>query len=314
VKVSVIIPSFNAERFIAQTIGSVLAQTRPAHEIIVVDDGSSDGTADVVRDFGPEVRFVELEHGGATRTRNRGAALTNGDALLFLDADDVLGPDVLRHLVAALRGAPQGIALAPWYRLEQVGGRWVRRPPSCAPCMLGDDVLQAWLCGWYHPPCAVLWSRPAYELSGGWDEELTGNPNDDGDVVMRALARGARAVSTRRGAAFYRRHDAPTLSGRRFTEQGLQARMRVLENLAGVLRTEGRLGSYRLHIGAAFDLIGTDCRDQPTLSSPHGMEDRHGGGGSAPASGTFVLVREKSAACSWTRGVRCGGGGNDEIP
>ena len=259
--VSVVIPTFNAERFIAQTIRSVLDQGFPAHEIIVVDDGSTDATAEVVRGFGPAVRFVELEHGGATRTRNRGATLTTGDALMFLDADDVLGPNVLRHLVDALRHVPQGIALCPWKRLERVDGRWVRRPASCAPRVPGDDVLSAWLSGWYHPPCSVLWSRAAYELSGGWDEGLPGNPNDDGDIIMRALARGARPLVTAEGTAFYRKHDAPTLSGRRLTEEGLRARMRVVVKLAEVLRAEERLELYRARLGAALDLIANDCRE-----------------------------------------------------
>ena len=263
--VSVVIPSFNAERFIAQTIRSVLNQTHPAHEIIVVDDGSSDGTAEVVRRFGTAVTLIEPGHGGASRARNYGAALASGDALMFLDADDVLGPDVLRHLVAALRSVPQGIALCPWKRLERVNGRWVRRPASCAPRVPGDDVLSAWLSGWYHPPCSVLWSRAAYELSGGWGEDLT--VNDDGDITMRALARGARPVITHEGTAFYRKHDAPTLSSRRLTEDGLRSSMHALVKLAEVLHEENRIEDYRARLGAAFDQIARDCREHtPTLA------------------------------------------------
>ncbi len=175
--IAVVIPTFNAERFIAQTIRSVLDQSSPAHEIIVVDDGSADGTDEVVRGFGSAVSFVELEHGGATRTRNRGAALASGEAMMFLDADDVLGPDVLRHLVTALRDAPHGIALCPWKRLERVDGRWVRRPASCTPRVPGDDVLSAWLSGWYHPPRSVLWSRAAHRPGGGAERTSRQSPD-----------------------------------------------------------------------------------------------------------------------------------------
>ena len=261
--VSVVIPSFNAERFVGQTIRSVLAQTRPPEEIIVVDDGSTDETGEIVRSFGSAVTFVELGHGGACRVRNHGASLARGDALMFLDSDDVLGPEVLQHLVETLHRVPRGIALCSWNRLELVNGQWVRRPASCAPRVPGDDVLGAWLSGWYHPPCSVLWSREGYDVSGGWDETLPGNPNDDGDIMMRALARGAPALVTDQGTAFYRRHDTglPTLSGRRFSVEGLQARMRVLMNLAGVLQEENRLGTYRAHLGAAFDHLADDCRE-----------------------------------------------------
>lgn len=265
-KVSVVIPSFDAERFIAQTIRSVLAQTWRAHEIIVVDDGSRDRTGEIVGTFGSDVKFIKIEHGGAAHARNCGASLASGNALMFLDADDVLGPDVLRHLVAGLREVPQGIALCSWRRLERVNGLWIRRPASCAPRVPGDDALQAWLSGWYHPPCSVLWSRAAYELSGGWDEHVT--VNDDGDITMRALARGARTTIVREGTAFYRRHDAPTLSGRRLTEGGLRSSMRVLGKLAAVLREENRLELYRAHLGAAFDQLAGDCREQaPLLAS-----------------------------------------------
>ena len=260
--VSVVIPSFNAERFIGQTIRSVLAQTRPPEEIIVVDDGSTDETGEIVRSFGSAVTFVELGHGGACRVRNHGASLARGDALMFLDSDDVLGPEVLQHLVETLHRVPRGIALCSWNRLERVDEQWVQRPASCAPRVPGDDVLGAWLSGWYHPPCSVLWSREAYDASGGWDENLPGNPNDDGDIMMRSLAQGVNVLVTHKGTAFYRRHDTglPTLSGRRFTEEGLKSRMRVLARVAAMLEEKNRVERYRVNLGAAFDQLAGDCR------------------------------------------------------
>jgi len=93
---SVIIPAYNAAAFIAQAIDSVLAQTWPAHEIIVVDDGSADATAQVVAGYGDRVRYLRQENAGVSAARNAGARAATGDWLAFLDADDWYYPDRLK--------------------------------------------------------------------------------------------------------------------------------------------------------------------------------------------------------------------------
>jgi glycosyltransferase involved in cell wall biosynthesis len=93
---SVIIPVYNGEAFVARAIESVLAQTWPAHEIIVVDDGSTDRTSQAVGGFGDRVRYLRQENAGVSAARNRGAAMASGDWLAFLDADDWYYPDRLR--------------------------------------------------------------------------------------------------------------------------------------------------------------------------------------------------------------------------
>ena len=93
--ISVIIPAWNAERHIVRAIRSVLAQTRPADEIIVVDDGSIDGTAEAVRTFGDQVRLIRQPNGGASVARNTGIAAATGEWIAFLDADDEWLPEKL---------------------------------------------------------------------------------------------------------------------------------------------------------------------------------------------------------------------------
>ncbi|MBI3431366.1 MAG: glycosyltransferase family 2 protein [Hydrogenophilales bacterium] len=93
---SVVIPAFNAESTLARAIESVRAQSWPAHEIIVVDDGSTDDTADVARHFGDAVRLIGQRNSGVSVARNAGAAAATGDWLAFLDADDWYAPDRLR--------------------------------------------------------------------------------------------------------------------------------------------------------------------------------------------------------------------------
>ncbi|RNC69637.1 MAG: glycosyltransferase [Desulfuromonadales bacterium] len=105
--VSVIIPAWNAEKFIAETLESVFAQTWRDLEVIVVDDGSRDGTAEVVKTFWEgkaggsiELKLICQQNGGPSKARNAGIRAAKGDYLAFLDADDVWLPETVEHLVA----------------------------------------------------------------------------------------------------------------------------------------------------------------------------------------------------------------------
>lgn len=86
--ISVIIPAYNAKEYVGRAIDSVLAQTRPADEIIVVDDGSTDNTAEVIKSYGSKVCFIHQENGGASVARNTGIEAATGQWIAFLDADD----------------------------------------------------------------------------------------------------------------------------------------------------------------------------------------------------------------------------------
>jgi len=103
---SVIIPAYNAARTLAHAIDSVLSQTWPAHEIIVVDDGSSDNTFDIAMGFGNTVRVIQQSNAGVAVARNRGVQIASGDWLAFLDADDWYYPDRLRYHAAWIARDP----------------------------------------------------------------------------------------------------------------------------------------------------------------------------------------------------------------
>ena len=109
--VSIVIPCYNAERFLAEALESAFLQSYPSTEIIVVDDGSTDRTADLIRAYGDSVLADFGSHGGASAARNRGTALARGEFIQYLDADDLLTPDAVAHRVAALQktGLRRGI-------------------------------------------------------------------------------------------------------------------------------------------------------------------------------------------------------------
>jgi glycosyltransferase involved in cell wall biosynthesis len=100
--VSVIIPCYNGAQFVGDAIENALSQTYPNVEVVVVDDGSTDDSLQVIRSFGDRVRWESLPNGGACRARNRGAVLAQGDLLQFLDADDLLYPQKIDEQVALI--------------------------------------------------------------------------------------------------------------------------------------------------------------------------------------------------------------------
>lgn len=261
--IAVIIACHNAEPYLAQTIGSVLDQDHAASEIIVVDDSSTDGSLALARRFeaacGGRVQVYTERFGHAGRARNLGASLARSDALMFLDADDVLAPDALGALHDALSAQPHDVAACPWRRLEFADGQWTSWPASCARRRPDQDALSAWLTNWYYPPCSVLWSRAAFVGVGGWDEDAV--INQDGDLMMRALVNGVRLIETEKGTSYYRRlpEGQLSLSGTRFTFGGLAGQIAVIEKIARLLEEAGKIDSYREAVSQAFRFIAADA-------------------------------------------------------
>jgi glycosyltransferase involved in cell wall biosynthesis len=142
-KVSVVIPAYRASRTIGRAIDSVLAQTRPASEIIVVDDGSPDDTGAAVAPYGEQVRLLRKANGGAASARNLGIDQSAGDLIAFLDADDYWEPHKLEKQLGVLTEHPEVGAVAGGF-YEQLPGseRTVKR--------FGEPVLFDHV--WDRPP------------------------------------------------------------------------------------------------------------------------------------------------------------------
>ena len=135
--VSAVIPAYNAQAYVAQAIESVLAQTYAPVEIVVVDDGSDDGTERVVRGFGPRVRLYRQAHGGPGAARNLGVAKSTGPLLAFLDADDLWMPDKLERQVEALQQSSEcGMVFGMVQQFQQGGGTEPPQPGHFAGTLL----------------------------------------------------------------------------------------------------------------------------------------------------------------------------------
>jgi glycosyltransferase involved in cell wall biosynthesis len=133
--VSIIIPAYNAARFVAEALESVLAQTRPVHEIIVVNDGSTDSTREVLERYRDRVRYVEQVNQGVSAARNAGVECASGDLAVFLDADDALAPGAVESLVHAATCGPEAVAYGDIVCFDEgtETTRILRRPEFAGP-------------------------------------------------------------------------------------------------------------------------------------------------------------------------------------
>lgn len=172
--VSVVIPAFNAEATLRQTLRSVAAQDYPRLEILIVDDGSTDSTAAIAASFcaaEPRARLLRKENGGVASARNHGIAQARGDYVAPIDADDLWHPAKISRQVAAALRAPQppGFVYC-WFRdIDEAGQVWRDGPPLAVE---GRALRRLAYANFVGNGSAPLFSRRALLDSGGYDERL----------------------------------------------------------------------------------------------------------------------------------------------
>jgi glycosyltransferase involved in cell wall biosynthesis len=143
-KVTVVIAAYNAERFIRQTLDSVFAQSLREVELIVVDDGSTDGTPAILRGIDDRrLSVLRQANGGVSAARNAGLALARAPYIFFLDADDILVPDALQRMVATLDNNPDRVAcFAHHIRITEDGAELTRRSDLPLKMFPAADTLR----------------------------------------------------------------------------------------------------------------------------------------------------------------------------
>jgi glycosyltransferase involved in cell wall biosynthesis len=219
--VSVVIPVFNGERYVAAAISSVLDQTRAPDEVIVVDDGSSDATPAVLASFGSRITVISQPNGGGADATNRGVAAAAGDVLCFLDADDLWEPPKLAIQMDWLSTQPETEAVFGHVRqfisedLDEETAQRLACPPSPQP---GVSKI------------TMAIRREAFDRVGAFDSSL--RSVDFVDWFTRALDHGLKTEILPDVMALRRLHAA---------NNGLRVRgSQMAENLTALKRALDR--------------------------------------------------------------------------
>ena len=238
-RVSVIIPVYNLGAFVGDAIESALTQTLPPGEVevVVVDDGSTDGSSEVVERYVPRVRHVRQPNRGLSAARNAGIGASSAPFLTFLDADDRLLPDKLAVQLEVFASRPEiGGVYTGWHYIDQAGNRlpergWSRHEGDLFPQLVLGNLIH---------PHAVLVRREAVERAGGFDESLTSL--EDWDLWLRLSRDGILWACIDRPLAEYRiRPNAMHQNPARMAENAI----RVLDKLFAAPDLPVRLVAYR---------------------------------------------------------------------
>lgn len=204
--VDAVIPVFNAERFIVDTVLSALAQTHALNKIIIVDDGSSDHSVDAIRRFrSPAIHLITAAHGGVSRARNIGIHESTADYIAFLDADDLWDRTRIAKAVEAATEHPDAAVIYCNETPIDEYGREITAYRSEIGSSAGD-LFKAILLDGYRlgNPSALVVARKALIDVGGFDERL--QFSEDVDLYVRLAERYAVAANAER---LVRRRDHP---------------------------------------------------------------------------------------------------------
>jgi glycosyltransferase involved in cell wall biosynthesis len=218
VRISLVIPSYNRGALIAETIESALAQTTPFHEIIVVDDGSTDETRRVAARYSDRIRFIALENGGVQRARNAGAATATGDYIALCDSDDLLEPDFVSTNTACLQANADLDAIYCNFQTFNRRGIQMNKFEAAPPgffagarrvgdyCFDIDDLYARLLS--YQPlfPTGSVIRKSFYDAIGGYDVRFKGVGSEDLEFTLRVVGQG-RVALCMRPLTRVRKHD-----------------------------------------------------------------------------------------------------------
>lgn len=234
--VSVVIPIYNGQRYIEETVRSVISQTYADLEVICIIDGTKDASASIIERLNdPRIRILEQENRGATYTRNRGLSLATGEFILFLDQDDVVESDFIESAVREIvRTGSTGVAVNG-YRID-AEGRIIRRiyrinkPKLTLKSLLKGNQLCT--------SSQVLLKREALTAIGGFD--VSADQADDWDMWIRH-ARSGKLVFLDRYLLKYRLHDA---NQSRNVEKMLKSELHIVEKKLADIGKSDRIKSY----------------------------------------------------------------------
>lgn len=282
--VSVIVPNYNRETLIGETISNLLAQTLPPYEIIVVDDGSTDNSVEVIRGFGDKVKLIQQSNQGPGAARNAGLQIATGEFVQFQDSDDLFSLNKLEAQAGLLERTGADIVFCPWVKVKIEGGQVSLENHVLQQAMPPEKLSLAcwWLRSWSTVFQSLLFRRSFLNEVGFYRTDLM--IGEDGELFFRALTSSPRIEFTSRALMLYRLHnivkltqDEGTSRARRVTDwaqclqymiersqncglkmdlmtrsiflSGIQKHLRSMETVPGTPRElAGELSTYTLQL------------------------------------------------------------------
>lgn len=225
--VSILIPAYNAEKWIADAVRSAIAQTWEPKEIIVIDDGSKDRTLAVARKFESEqVRVVAHQHQGAAATRNLALSLSQGDYIQYLDADDLMAADKIEKQLRAAGPSPNKRTLfsGSWgqFVCRHHRSQFVPSALWCDLCPV-EWLVRKMKLGVFMQTATWLVSRELAEAAGPWDTRLLGD--DDGEYFCRVLLASDGVRFVPESKVYYRKPSVGSLSYIGLSDAKMEAQM-----------------------------------------------------------------------------------------
>lgn len=228
--VSVLIPLYNAEKWLEETVQSVLNQTWPNIEIIIVDDGSTDNSLKLAESITDDrIKICSQPNSGASTARNKAFAESKGEYIQYLDADDLLAPDKIKNQMTRLEKEPdRALASGPFFEFIENIEETLNNPD------LGyKDYNQPldWLidAAWgkaMFPPLVWLTPRRLIEEAGPWNEQLS--YNDDPEFFARVLLKADKIAFCKEAKSYYRR-GIPSSLGSRSDAKAIHSRFNALK-------------------------------------------------------------------------------------
>jgi len=223
--ISTIIPNYNRETLVGETIANVLAQTLPPHEVIVVDDGSTDNSVKVIRSFGSKIKLIQQTNQGPGAARNAGLRLASGDFIQFQDSDDLFSRNKLETQAELLEQTGADIAFSPWVKLKTERCKaslenhvlQQRMPPAklSLPCW--------WLRGWSTVFQSLLFRRSFLKRVGFYRTDLM--LGEDGELFFRALTSSPRVAFSAQPLTLYRVHSVNKIT----QDEGTSKARRIID-------------------------------------------------------------------------------------
>ena len=205
-KVSILIPCYNAEKFVAETLDCCLKQTYKNVEVVLVDDGSEDRSYDIAKTFeSEEIRVFKQPNSGACHARNFAFEKSSGDYIIYLDADDIINPEFVEEHIRSIEDvSSKSVSFGVWDRFREHTNEYKDYDSAF------QLLLDMWVSGDMLACTCYMTPRELIAESGGWDETVL--KNQDGEFFARVLMLADKAVFVPKSRIYYRTGEYLTVS------------------------------------------------------------------------------------------------------